>query len=341
MGGSMKALVAGGAGYIGSHTVYELIRAGHQVVVLDNLSSGNLANVHPDARFVWGDIRRQDDVARVLDAEAADGAPIDVALHFAAKLIVPESVSLPLAYYENNVEGLRAMLAALVAGGVRHVVFSSTAAVYGEPDAAAQGICREEDATRPINPYGETKLSCERMLYWVSAAHGLDYCALRYFNVAGADASGTIGLDKDQLTHLIPLVMQTALGLREKLFIFGDDYDTPDGTCIRDYVHVTDLAKAHVLAAKHLVAGGGSAVINLGSGTGYSVRQVVEEALKLFSVPYEYAPRRPGDPARLIADIRRARELLGWEPTCSLHTILESDYNFRKRLAHRGVHPKP
>jgi UDP-glucose 4-epimerase len=328
----MKVLVAGGAGYIGSHTVYELIRAGHEVVVFDNLSTGTLANVHPEARFVWGDIRRQGDVAQVIEEHAATGAPIDVAMHFAAKLIVPESVAHPLAYYENNVEGLRTMLAALVEGGVHKLVFSSTAAVYGEPDPAGGGICREDDPTAPINPYGETKLACEQMIRWVAAAHGLDYCVLRYFNVAGADASLKIGLDKDQLTHLIPLVMQAALGIREKVSIFGDDYDTPDGTCIRDYVHVTDLARAHVLGAEHLVVGRGSLTVNLGSGSGYSVKEVVDVASELFEVPFEYAPRRPGDPACLIADISRAQELLGWKPERNLRTILESDYNFRKHL---------
>ncbi|MDR1713038.1 MAG: UDP-glucose 4-epimerase GalE [Coriobacteriales bacterium] len=325
----MKVLVVGGAGYIGGHTGYELVRAGHDVVVLDNLSTGNLHNVHPDARFYWGDIRNKTDITRVLTAEAADGQPVDVAMHFAAKLIVPESVSQPLAYYENNVEGLRTMLEALVDCGVRNVVFSSTAAVYGEP---ASGICREDDPTVPINPYGETKLACEKMIRWVAEAHGLNYCIFRYFNVAGADASLEIGLDKDQLTHLVPLVMQAALGLREKLFIFGDDYDTPDGTCVRDYIHITDLAQAHVLGAEYITSGQGSLLVNLGSGSGYSVKEVVEAAEALAHIPCEYAPRRPGDPARLTADISRARQLLGWQPKLDLATILKSDLDFRRKL---------
>ena len=325
----MKVLVVGGAGYIGSHTTYELIRAGHEVIVLDNLSTGTKTNIHPQARFEWGDIRRKRDIARVLEAEAAAGAPIDVAMHFAAKLIVPESVTCPLAYYENNVEGLRVMLEALVDGNVRNIVFSSTAAVYGEPKTSE---CRENDATEPINPYGETKLACEKMIKWVAAAHGLNYCILRYFNVAGADASLEIGLDKDQLTHLVPLIMQAALGLRDMFTIFGNDYDTPDGTCIRDYIHVTDLAQAHVLGAEYLLKNNESILANLGSGTGFSVRQVLDAALELFDVPYEYGPRRPGDPAKLIANIDHAKIVLGWEPQYDLRSILKSDYDFRKRL---------
>jgi len=325
----MKVLVVGGAGYIGSHTTYELIRAGHEVVVFDNLSTGTRSSVHPQAKFELGDIRCKDDITRVLEAEARSGNPIDVAMHFAAKLIVPESLSQPLAYYENNVEGLRTMLEALVECGVRNVVFSSTAAVYGEPVSPE---CREDDPTEPINPYGETKLACEKMIRWVAAAHGLNYCILRYFNVAGADDSLEIGLDKDQLTHLIPLVMQTALGLRDRLSIFGSDYDTPDGTCIRDYIHVTDLAQAHILGAGYIMENNSSLLANLGSGTGFSVRQVVDAALELFDVPYEYAARRAGDPAKLIANIERARTVLGWEPQRDLTCILKSDYDFRRRI---------
>jgi UDP-glucose 4-epimerase len=323
----MKVLVVGGAGYIGSHTTYELIRAGHEVVVLDNLSTGTLSNVHPQARFEWGDIRRKADITRVLEAEAANGTPIDVAMHFAAKLIVPESVYQPLAYYENNVEGLRTMLEALVDCDVKNVVFSSTAAVYGEPTEAE---CREDSPAVPINPYGETKLACEKMIEWVAAAHRLNYCILRYFNVAGADASLEIGLDKDQLTHLIPLIMQAALGLREKLYVFGSDYDTPDGTCIRDYIHVTDLAQAHVLGAEYILNNNSSVRANLGSGTGFSVKEVIDATLELVDVPFEYAPRRAGDPAKLIANTNRAKEILGWTPQFDLRAILESDYNFRK-----------
>ncbi|MCL1880470.1 MAG: UDP-glucose 4-epimerase GalE [Actinomycetia bacterium] len=325
----MKVLVVGGAGYIGSHTCYELIRAGHEVVIIDNLSTGRQQNIHPQARFYWGDIREKSDLTRAIDTENALGAPIDVAMHFAAKLIVSESVSQPLSYYQNNVEGLRTMLEAMVDRGLSRIVFSSTAAVYGQPD---EGICREDDPKSPINPYGETKLACEKMIEWVTAAHQMQYCILRYFNVAGADASLAIGLDKDQLTWLVPLIMQTALGLREKFSIFGNDYDTPDGTCIRDYIHVTDLARAHVLGAEYLMDGSNSLVANLGSGLGYSVKEVLDAALKLFELPFEYAARRPGDPDRLVADTTRARATLGWQPELDITSMLQSDYQFRKKL---------
>ncbi|MCL2631927.1 MAG: UDP-glucose 4-epimerase GalE [Coriobacteriia bacterium] len=324
----MKVLVVGGAGYIGSHTVYELIRAGHEVVVLDNLSTGRRHSVHPEARFYEADIRNHSDIAEVLQAETSL-APIDVTMHFAAKLIVPESVDHPLEYYQNNVEGLRTLLGVLVEFDISRIVFSSTAAVYGQP---ADGICREDDQTKPINPYGETKLAAEKMIHWVAAAHQMQYCIFRYFNVAGADASLEIGLDKDQLTHLIPLIMQTALGLREMFYIFGNDYDTPDGTCVRDYIHVTDLAKAHVAGAKYLLETDQSLIANLGSGSGYSVKEVLDTALTLFDLPYQYDERRPGDPDRLTADITRAREILGWQPELDLLAILESDYNFRRKL---------
>ncbi|MDR1357915.1 MAG: UDP-glucose 4-epimerase GalE [Coriobacteriales bacterium] len=324
----MKVFVAGGAGYIGSHTVYELLRAGHEVVVYDNLSTGRREAVHPDARFYEGDILDRARIVEVLEAERETGA-VAVALHFAAKLIVPESVTHPLAYYHNNVEGVRQMLAGLVEAGVKHVVFSSTAAVYGEPQ---HGECREGDYTLPINPYGETKLAAERMIRWVGAAHGLTSCVFRYFNVAGADASLEIGLDKDQLTHLVPLIMQTALGQRDTLSIFGNDYDTPDGTCIRDYIHVTDLARAHVLGAEHIVNRQEDLLLNLGSGKGYSVKEVVDAAEELFSFAYEYTERRPGDPAKLIANIQKAREQLGWRPELGLRDILQSDYAYRKKL---------
>ncbi|MCL2136940.1 MAG: UDP-glucose 4-epimerase GalE [Coriobacteriia bacterium] len=324
----MKVLVVGGAGYIGSHTVYELVRAGHEVVILDNLSTGRMGNVHPQARFYAGDIRQIDDIIPVLAAETAV-SPFDVTMHFAAKLIVPESLEQPLAYYENNVEGLRTLLEALVEFHIPRIVFSSTAAVYGQP---ADGICREEGQTNPISPYGETKLACERMIHWVASAYEMQYCIFRYFNVAGADASLEIGLDKDLLTWLVPLIMQTALGLREKFVVYGNDYDTPDGTCVRDYIHVTDLAQAHVLGAEYLLKTKESLIANLGSGSGYSVREVLDAALELFDFPYEYGDRRPGDPDRLIADTTRAKEVLGWQPKLDLRSMLESDYNFRKRL---------
>ncbi len=325
----MNVLVIGGAGYIGSHAVYELVRAGHAVTVLDNLSTGERSAVHSDADFFWGDIRRKDDILAVLDAKAEQGTPIDVIMHFAAKLIVPESVTDPLGYYENNVEGVRTMISAMVDRGVSNVVFSSTAATYGDTD---KEVCSEGDYCEPINPYGETKLACEKLIEWCAAAYGLNYCIFRYFNVAGADASLEIGLKKDTLTHLIPIIMQAALGIREKMYIFGNDYDTPDGTCIRDYIHVTDLAKAHVLGAEHLMETGESLLANLGSNEGYSVAEVVSASEKLFPFDYEYADRRPGDPAKLIASNDVAREVLGWKPELTLEDMLKSDYAFRKNL---------
>jgi UDP-glucose 4-epimerase len=325
----LKALIAGGAGYIGSHAVYELIRAGHEVVVFDNLSTGRRGAVHPDARFYEGDIRDQDALERLFADEASSGAPVDVAMHFAAKLIVPESVSDPLSYYDNNVEGLRCMLAAMAASDVRSIVFSSTAAVYGEP---RDGVCREGDYLLPVNPYGETKLACERMIQWVAKAHDMRYCILRYFNVAGADHTLEIGLDKDTLTWLVPLLMQAVLGIREKLLVFGNDYDTPDGTCVRDYVHVTDLARAHVMGAEHILKSGQSLIANLGSGKGFSVSEVISTAAEMFDFDWEFAPRRPGDPASLVADVSKARSVLGWEPQLDLRTILESDYAYRRKL---------
>ncbi|MCL2807764.1 MAG: UDP-glucose 4-epimerase GalE [Coriobacteriia bacterium] len=324
----MKVFVAGGAGYIGSHTVYELIRAGHEVVVYDNLSTGCRDAVHPGARFYEGDILDKDRIVQVLQTESAEGA-VDVAMHFAAKLIVPESVSMPLAYYHNNVEGLRQMLLGLMESEVTSIVFSSTAAVYGEPQ---KGECLEDDYTLPINPYGETKLAAERMIKWASEAHGLNYCIFRYFNVAGADSTLEIGLNKDQLTHLVPLIMQAALGQIEKLSIFGSDYDTFDGTCVRDYIHVTDLAKAHVKGAEYLCKQNSSLLVNLGSGEGYSVKEVVDAASKLLPLAYEFVPRRPGDPAKLYANITKAREQLGWQPELGLNDILQSDLDYRRKL---------
>jgi UDP-glucose 4-epimerase len=325
----LKVLVIGGSGYIGSHAVYELIRDGHEVVIIDNLSTGIKGFAHPKAKFVWGDIRRKSDILNTIKEEAKTTKPIDVVMHFAAKLIVPESVTQPLSYYENNVEGVRVMLEAMVDGGVENLVFSSTAATYGD---SGKDVCEEDDFCIPINPYGETKLASEKLIKWAAAAQDLNYCILRYFNVAGADASLKIGLKKDQLTHLVPLIMQAALGKRDKLSIFGDDYSTPDGTCIRDYIHVTDLAKAHVLGAKHIVKGNASLLANLGSGVGYSVKEVVEAALEIFNFKYEYAPRRPGDPAKLIASNKRAKETLGWQPELGLKEILQSDYDFRKKF---------
>ena len=320
----MKVLVVGGAGYIGSHAVLELIKKQHKVIVFDNLSSGFEDMVSEQATLIVGDIRDKN----ALDNVFKKYTDIDVVMHFAAKIVVPESVEQPLEYYSNNVEGVRVLLESMKDHNIKNIVFSSTAAVYGE----ASGVCFEEDETHPINPYGETKLATERMIKWVTQAYGMKYLIFRYFNVAGADQSLKVGLKKDQLTHLIPVAIQALIGLREKLLIYGDDYDTEDGTCVRDYIHVSDLAYAHVLGAKYLKDGGQSTTINLGSNQGYSVLDVAKTVQKLGEMKYEITERRPGDPAKLIASNKKAKTLLHWEPKYGLEDIVNSDFEFRKTL---------
>jgi len=321
----MKVLVVGGAGYIGSHTIYELVRSGHEVVVIDNLSTGLKEMIHENARFHFGDVTNKDRMIEIFNEETAL-KPFDVVMHFAAKLIVPESMTQPLEYYYNNVEGVRILLEVMNEFNVKNIVFSSTAAVYGTPINA---VCREEDYTIPINPYGESKLACEKLIKWVANAHNMNYCIFRYFNVAGADETLEIGLKKDTLTHLVPIAIQTALGIRDKMTVFGDDYDTPDGTCIRDYIHVTDLAQAHVLGAEHLVNKNESLLVNLGSNNGFSVKEVIAEVEKFKPVNFEIGPRRDGDPDKLIASNDKAKDILGWEPKLNIREIVESDMNFR------------
>lgn len=321
----MKVLVIGGAGYIGSHAVYELIRDNNEVIVMDNLSTGKEEMIHKSAKFYLGDITKKEDLDKVFSSEKN----IDVVMHFAAKLIVPESVSMPLEYYYNNVEGVRLMLDAMIRHGVKNVVFSSTAAVYGEP---IKPICEEDDYTLPINPYGASKLATESLIKWVCNAYKMNYCIFRYFNVAGADESLEIGLDKDNLTHLVPIVTQTILGKRDKMKVFGDDYDTPDGTCIRDYIHVSDLALAHILGAKYILDNNESILVNLGSNNGYSVKEVIDAASKYGKVNYEIVERREGDPAKLIASNSKAKDILGWIPKYSLDDMIRTDLEFRRKL---------
>lgn len=330
----MKALVVGGAGYIGSHAVYELIRAGHEVVIYDNLSTGHEMLIHPDATFYLGDTLDAAQFDNVFRVECSK-KPFDVVMHFAAKLVVPESMEQPLEYYQNNVEGVRIMLATMKNYNIKNVVFSSTAAVYGEPE---NGVCTEDMPLAPINPYGASKRAAEELIQWVCQAYDMNYCIFRYFNVAGADKSLKIGLYHDQITHLIPIAIQTALGMRKEMYIFGDDYDTPDGTCIRDYIHVTDLAQAHILGAQYLIDNHKSLIANLGTGTGFSVKEIVEAAQKIAPVTCKMADRRPGDPALLIADPARAKAVLGWEPKYTLDEIIASDYAFRKALMEKGIH---
>jgi UDP-glucose 4-epimerase len=323
----MKVLVVGGAGYIGSHTVYELIDAGHEVVVVDNLSTGQRDAVHEKAGFVEGDITDFEQLYSIVQECSMDGA-FDVAMHFAAKIVVPESVKNPSLYYYNNVEGVRVLLDVMRRTGIKNIIFSSTAAVYGEP---ANGVCSEDDPTNPINPYGETKLASEKMIRWFAEAYDMNYCVFRYFNVAGAHDSLRIGLLRDNLTHIIPVTIQTALGMRDKMTVFGSDYDTADGTCVRDYIHVSDIAYAHVLGMEYIARENARVTINLGSHQGFSVKEVIAEVEKRLHVNYEFGPRRDGDPAKLIATNERAKKLLGWAPKRDLSRIIQSDLDFRAK----------
>ena len=304
----MRLLVLGGAGYIGSHTSLELIKRGHDVVVVDNLVTGYQKAVPEKAVFYNGDIRDIEFLDNLFKIEK-----IDAVIHFAAYSLVGESVTNPLKYYDNNLYGTKVLLEAMIKNNVNKIVFSSTAATYGEPENIP---ILESDRTCPINPYGETKLAMEKMFHWASKAHGLNYVSLRYFIACGADATGQIGEAHNPESHLIPLVLQVPNGKRESVSIYGTDYDTPDGTCIRDYIHVTDLAQAHILAVEYLANGGASDIFNLGNGVGYSVREVIETARSVTEhpIPAIEVPRRSGDPARLVASGEKAKKILGWEP---------------------------
>ena len=319
----MSILVLGGAGYIGSHTVYELVAKGEDVVVVDNLETGHIEAVHPQARFYQGDIRDRAFVDSVFEKEN-----IDAVIHFAANSLVGESMTNPLKYYDNNVNGTKVLLESMIAHDVKKIVFSSTAATYGEPENIP---ILESDKTCPTNAYGETKLSMEKMMKWTDVAHGLKYVALRYFNACGAHESGQIGEAHAPETHLIPLILQVPLGKREFISIFGEDYDTEDGTCIRDYIHVTDLAQAHILAVKYLLEGNESNTFNLGNGVGFSVKEVIETAKKATGLPIaaKVAERRAGDPARLVASSEKARKVLGWNPEhADLEEIISSAWKW-------------
>lgn len=321
----MSILVLGGAGYIGSHTALELVRAGHDVVIADNLVTGYRKAVPEKARFYEGDLRDFDFLDNLFRTEK-----IDAVIHFAAYSLVGESVTNPLKYYDNNLYGTKVLLEAMVKNGIDKIVFSSTAATYGEPENIP---ILESDRTCPTNPYGETKLAMEKMFSWTAKAHGLRYVSLRYFNACGADESGTIGEAHNPESHLIPLILQVPNGKRESISIFGNDYNTPDGTCIRDYIHVTDLAQAHILAVKYLENGGESDIFNLGNGIGYSVREVINTARKVTGhpIPEVEVPRRAGDPAMLVASSEKAKRILGWNPEHdSLEEIIASAWNWHK-----------
>lgn len=309
-------LVAGGAGYIGSHMVALLVKRGYEVVVADNLRTGHWQAVKGARKMYVGDLRDGAFLHQIFTENKIDGV-----INFAAFSLVGESVTNPLKYYGNNVEGAVSLLSAMQAHGVDKIVFSSTAAAYGEPEK--QPI-EEGDRTEPTNPYGATKLAIENMLKWCDCAYKIRYVALRYFNAAGSDTEAGIGEDHNPESHLIPLVMKTALGQRDHIGIFGEDYPTPDGTCVRDYIHVKDLAEAHLLALEYLERGGNSDVFNLGNGAGYSVREIIETARRITGkeIKAVVEPRRGGDPSVLIASNKKAAEVLGWKPVLGLDQII-------------------
>lgn len=325
----MKILVTGGAGYIGSHTVAELCTDGYDVVILDNLSTSKEESVIR-LRKITGkklplykvDIRDRDEVRKVLREEKIDGV-----IHFAAYSLVGESMTNPLKYYENNLYGTKQLLEALVEENVNKIVFSSTAATYGEPKSIP---ILETDETNPTNTYGETKLSMEKMFKWTANAHGLKYVSLRYFNACGAHESGLIGESHNPETHLIPIILQAAAGVRENITVYGTDYPTRDGTCVRDYIHVYDLAKAHVAAVKYLLDGGESDIFNLGTEIGSTVKEVIDTAKKITGkdIKVIYGERRAGDPAVLTASNKKARKVLGWNPEKSMEDIISSAWKW-------------
>jgi UDP-glucose 4-epimerase len=321
----MAVLVTGGAGYIGSHAVAALIEKGEEVVIVDNLYQGHREAILGGKLYV-GDLRDAAFLAGVFSENEIDGV-----IHFAANSLVGESMKDPGKYYHNNVYGTLCLLEQMQKAGVGRIVFSSTAATYGEPERVP---IDEFDRTLPTNTYGETKLAMEKMIRWFDVAHGIKFVSLRYFNAAGAHESGKIGEDHNPESHLVPLVLQVALGQREYISVFGEDYPTEDGTCIRDYIHVSDLADAHLLALERLRQGGESAVYNLGSGRGYSIKQVIEVSRQVtgHAIPAKIEARRSGDPAVLVASSDRARNELGWNPRrVQLEEIISSSWNWHRQ----------
>ena len=328
----MAILVTGGAGYIGSHMALELLDAGEKVVVLDNLTTGFRWAVPDKATLVVGDFGDDD-----LVTETLARYDIEEIIHFAARIVVPESVSDPLGYYLNNTAKARSLLESAVDGGVKHFIFSSTAAVYGEPE---QNPVTEDERLKPISPYGRSKLMTEWMLEDTAKATPLSYVALRYFNVAGADPKGRSGQSTPNATHLIKVAVQAALGRRKGMEVFGADYATPDGSCLRDYIHVTDLARAHLDALRHLRGGGDSLVCNVGYQRGYSVLEVIDVVKKVSGVdfPVTISGRRPGDPAAIVASNERIRTKLGWVPQHdNLEEIVRQALDWERRLHNMNI----
>ncbi len=320
----MAILITGGAGYIGSHTVRYFLEQNEDVIVVDNLKSGHRESVDVE-HFYNVDIRDKEDLDKVFKIHN-----IEAVIHFAANSLVGESMEKPYEYYHNNVYGVMCLLNVMKENNVKKIVFSSTAATYGEPKNIP---ILEEDETNPTNAYGETKLAMEKMMKWFDQAYGIKYIALRYFNAAGALSSGEIGEAHDPETHLIPLILQVPLGKRDKIYMFGDDYRTEDGTCVRDYIHVMDLASAHYLALEYLRKGNSSDIFNLGNGNGYSVKEVIEATRKVTGhpIPGEVKQRRAGDPAVLIASSEKAKDVLGWKPQYdSLEKIIIDAWKWHK-----------
>jgi UDP-glucose 4-epimerase len=327
----MTVLVTGGAGYIGSHMVLALADAGQPVVVLDNLSTGFAWAISPAAKLVQGDIGDEALVGAIIREHK-----VDAIVHFAGSIVVPDSVTDPLGYYLNNTVKSRALMAAAVAGGVKNFIFSSTAAVYGNPKTLP---VFEDEAPTPISPYGTSKLMTEYMLRDAHDAYGLNYVVLRYFNVAGADPKGRSGQSTPRATHLIKVAAQTALGQRAQMEVFGDDYDTPDGTCVRDYIHVSDLIAAHMDALAHLKRGGTSGIFNCGYSKGYSVLEVIKAIEKVHGgkINVKMGPRRAGDPAGIVAGADRVRDILGWKPQhADLDFIVQSAMDWERHLMKRN-----
>lgn len=323
----MSVLVTGGAGYIGSHMVLELVDAGEKVVVIDNLSTGFRWAVAPGAKLVVGDVGDSDFVMRTIRAH-----DVDAIIHFAGSIVVPESVADPLGYYLNNTVNSRSLMADAVAAGVKHFIFSSTAAVYGNPE---QNPVAEDARPAPMSPYGSSKLMTETMLADTARAHDFRFVALRYFNVAGADPQGRSGQSTPRATHLIKVACETALGKRSGMEVFGTDYPTLDGTCVRDYIHVKDLARAHMSALEHLRKGGASDIFNCGYSKGFSVHEVIAAVKRVSGVDFavKLSPRRAGDPAAIVAASNKIRSELGWVPKHDdLATIVAQALSWERRV---------